>query len=33
VRGDVFTDTVESSFPLLKRRVGGTFHGISLCLV
>jgi transposase-like protein len=29
VRGDVFTNTVESSFSLLKRGVVGTFHSIS----
>jgi transposase-like protein len=29
VRGDVFTNTVESSFSLLKRGVIGTFHSIS----
>lgn len=29
VRGDVFTNTVESWFALLKRGVYGTFHHIS----
>lgn len=29
VRGDAFTNTVESSFSLLKRGVMGTFHSIS----
>jgi transposase-like protein len=29
VRGDVFTNTVESSFSLLKRGVVGTFHSVS----
>ncbi len=29
VRGDAFTNTVESSFSLLKRGVMGTFHSVS----
>jgi hypothetical protein len=29
VRGDVYTNTVESSFSLLKRGIYGTFHNVS----